>query len=211
MRCQWASPLPPFIPVFLLRSSTMVSLPCCQLNDTSDNHTSSGDTQQSLYGLFLLTIRVKEEGSWHRRVLDKVRALKTRIPQPCRFPSSSLNSQIFGVKPLYTPSFVRPPNVLLRDMTANPVPLVNRIAAPCLLSLMEILRVSLSILPYFLPHACFQENRLAQLSTVDQRRELMRCIYCEAQMSGRTRCFMIGDPKLIYEVYEHRDKARVLR
>ena len=39
---------------------------------------------------------------------------------------------------------------------------------------MEILRVSLPILLYILPHACFQENRLAQLATVDQQRELMR-------------------------------------
>ena len=39
---------------------------------------------------------------------------------------------------------------------------------------MEILRVSVSILPYTLPHTCFQENRLAQLATVDQQRELMR-------------------------------------
>jgi predicted nucleic acid-binding Zn-ribbon protein len=39
---------------------------------------------------------------------------------------------------------------------------------------MEILRVSLPILPYILPHVCFQENRLAQLATVDQQRELMR-------------------------------------
>jgi predicted nucleic acid-binding Zn-ribbon protein len=39
---------------------------------------------------------------------------------------------------------------------------------------MEILRVSVLILPYILPHACFQENRLAQLATVDQQRELMR-------------------------------------
>ena len=39
---------------------------------------------------------------------------------------------------------------------------------------MEILRVSLPILFYILPHTCFQENRLAQLATVDQQRELMR-------------------------------------
>ena len=39
---------------------------------------------------------------------------------------------------------------------------------------MEILRVSFLILPYILPHVCFQENRLAQLATVDQQRELMR-------------------------------------
>jgi predicted proteasome-type protease len=72
---------------------------------------------------------------------------------------------------------VRPPNVLLRDMTANPVPLDNdnRTAALSLLiTLMENLRVSLPILPYFLPHACFQENCLAQLATVDQRHELLR-------------------------------------
>ena len=39
---------------------------------------------------------------------------------------------------------------------------------------MEILRVSVPILPYILSHACFQESRLAQLATVDQQRELMR-------------------------------------
>jgi predicted nucleic acid-binding Zn-ribbon protein len=39
---------------------------------------------------------------------------------------------------------------------------------------MEILRVSLPLLPYILPHVCFQENRLAQLATVDQQRELTR-------------------------------------
>ena len=39
---------------------------------------------------------------------------------------------------------------------------------------MEILRVSVPILPYTLPHVCFQEIRLAQLATVDQQRELMR-------------------------------------
>ena len=40
---------------------------------------------------------------------------------------------------------------------------------------MEILRVlSIPILPYILPHVCLQENRLAQLATVDQQRELMR-------------------------------------
>ena len=39
---------------------------------------------------------------------------------------------------------------------------------------MEILRVSLPILLYIFPHACSQENRLAQLATVDQQRELMR-------------------------------------
>ena len=39
---------------------------------------------------------------------------------------------------------------------------------------MEILRVSVPILPYILSHICFQENRLAQLATVNQQRELMR-------------------------------------
>jgi hypothetical protein len=39
---------------------------------------------------------------------------------------------------------------------------------------MEILRVSVPILPYTLSHTCSQENRLAQLATVDQQRELMR-------------------------------------
>ena len=39
---------------------------------------------------------------------------------------------------------------------------------------MEILRVSLPFLPCILLHTCFQENRLAQLATVDQQRELMR-------------------------------------
>ena len=41
---------------------------------------------------------------------------------------------------------------------------------------MEILRVSVPILFYIIIflHACFQENRLAQLATVDQQRELMR-------------------------------------
>jgi hypothetical protein len=42
------------------------------------------------------------------------------------------SSQIFGVKPPYAPSFVRLPSVLLRDMTANPVPLGNRTASPSL-------------------------------------------------------------------------------
>lgn len=39
---------------------------------------------------------------------------------------------------------------------------------------MEILRVSVPILPYTLSHTCSQENRLAQLATVDQQRELVR-------------------------------------
>ena len=39
---------------------------------------------------------------------------------------------------------------------------------------MEILRVSVPILPYTLSYACSQENHLAQLATVDQQRELMR-------------------------------------
>ena len=41
---------------------------------------------------------------------------------------------------------------------------------------MEILRVSIPILFYIiiLLHVRFQENRLAQLATVDQQRELMR-------------------------------------
>ena len=48
----------------------------------------------------------------------------------------------------------------------------NRTAAP---NLMEILLVNPPILPYILPHACFfQENRLAQLATVDQQREFAR-------------------------------------
>ena len=39
---------------------------------------------------------------------------------------------------------------------------------------MGILRVSVPILPYALPHTFFQENCLAQLATVDQQWELMR-------------------------------------
>jgi hypothetical protein len=39
---------------------------------------------------------------------------------------------------------------------------------------MAILRVSIFILPCILSHACFQENRQAQLAMVDQQRPLMR-------------------------------------
>ena len=39
---------------------------------------------------------------------------------------------------------------------------------------MDILRVRILILLSLLSHSCFQENRLAQLATVDQQRELMR-------------------------------------
>ena len=39
---------------------------------------------------------------------------------------------------------------------------------------MDILRVSVATFFLDITHACFQENRLAQLATVDQQRELMR-------------------------------------
>jgi hypothetical protein len=57
--------------------------------------------------------------------VDKVRALRQEYHDPADFLHRPSKAKYSASNHLYAPSFVRPPNVLLRDIIANPVPLDN--------------------------------------------------------------------------------------
>jgi hypothetical protein len=103
---------------------------------------------------------------------------------------------------------VRPPNVLLRDMTANPVPLGNRTAVPSLL-IIDGKFTSKSPYSTLLFTSCLLPGKLSGTTSYGRSATWVAEGCARLKSVARTRCFMIDNQILIYEVYER--KVRIHR